>query len=162
MSVLTQAFLTLVRSHLMSLMLLSVRHNYKVLKGFLFAYLRDESLRGLEGGNIVGRDHDGRVLGDVASGLLGTGLHREAAEATEIDILPIGKRILHTFHETFNNTLHFDSFNACAFRDFIYDFSLCHGMFLLIWLMLKVYIARFEGCKNRSIFLIIKKLLRFF
>ena len=28
MSVLTQAFLTLVRSHLVSLVLLSVRHNY--------------------------------------------------------------------------------------------------------------------------------------
>ena len=42
MSVLTQAFLTLVRSHLMSLMLLSVRHNNIVLKGFLLADLVGE------------------------------------------------------------------------------------------------------------------------
>ena len=127
MSVLTQAFLTLVRSHLMSLMLLSVRHNNIVLKVFLFAYLRDESLRGLKGGNFVGRNHDGRVLGNVAGGLLRTGLHRKAAKATEVDIFAIGKGTLHAFHETFNNTLHFDSFNACAFRDFIYDFSLSHN-----------------------------------
>lgn len=131
MSVLTQAFLTLVRSHLMSLMLLSVGHNYIVLKGFLFAHLCDESLGRLERGNIVRRNHDGRVLGDITGSLLGARLDRKTTEATEIDILATCQGILHALHETFNNTLHFDSFNAGAFRDFIYDFSLCHGMFLL-------------------------------
>ena len=51
MSVLAQAFLTLVRSHFMSLMLLSVRHNILILKVFL-ADLGDESLGGLESGHL--------------------------------------------------------------------------------------------------------------
>ena len=91
MSVLTQAFLTLVRSHLMSLMLLSVRHNYIVLKGFLFAHLCNESLCGLKGGNIVSRDHDGRVLGDIPRGLLGTRLHGKASKTTEVHIFTAGQ-----------------------------------------------------------------------
>ena len=126
MSVLTQAFLTLVRSHLMSLMLLSVGHNNIVLKGFLLADLGDERLGRLECRNIVSRDDDGRVLRDVAGGLLCTGLHREATEATKIDVFSIGQGILDAFHEAFNDALHFKALYASAFSDFINDFSLCH------------------------------------
>ena len=127
MSVLAQAFLTLVRSHLVSLMLLSVRHNYVILKVFEFANLGHESLGGLESRDVVGGDHDGGVLGDVTRGLLRTGLDGKATEATEIHILALGEGILHAFHEAFNNILHFDSFDASAFCDFVYDFSLCHN-----------------------------------
>jgi len=130
MSVLAQALLTLVRSHLVSLMLLSVRHNMNNLKGFLFAHFRDEGLGGLEGGHVVLRDHDGRVLGDVAGGLLGAFLNREAAKATEIDVLAAGQGVLDTFHEVFHYALHFDALHAGAFRDFIYDFSFSHDIFL--------------------------------
>jgi len=126
MSILTQAFLTLVRSHLMSLMLLSVRHNNIVLKGFLLADLGDERLGGFERGNVVSRDDDGRIFRDVASGLLGTGLHREATEATKIDVFTVGQGILDAFHEAFNDALHFKALYASAFSDFINDFSLCH------------------------------------
>ena len=130
MSVLAQAFLTLVRSHFMSLMLLSVRHNYIVLKGFLFAHFRDECLGGLEGGTIVGRDHDGRVLGNVPSGLLGARLDGKATKTTEIYILTACQRVFYALHEAFYDTLHFDSFNAGAFRDFIDDFCFCHNISL--------------------------------
>ena len=128
MSVLAQAFLTLVRGHLVPLMLLSVRHNIYNLKGLrFFAHLGDEGLGRLEGGNIVGGDHDGRVLGDVPGRFLRAGLHREAAEATEIDVFTIGQRVFHAFHEAFHNALHLNSFNASAFGDFVYNFSFSHN-----------------------------------
>ena len=91
MSVLAQAFLTLVRSHLVSLVLLSVRHSYEFLKGFLvlLAHFHHEGLGRLECGNVVGGNHDRRVLGNIAGRFLRAGLDREAAEAAEIDILTI-------------------------------------------------------------------------
>ena len=127
MSVFAQAFLTLVRSHLVSLMLLSVGHNINILEVFLFADLGDESLGRLECRDVVGGDHDGRVLGNVARGLLGAGLDGKAAEATEINVLTGGQGVLHALHETFNDILHFDSFDASTLGNFIYDFSLCHN-----------------------------------
>ena len=130
MSVLAQAFLTLVRSHLMSLMLLSVRHNMNNLKGFLFAHFRDERLGGLESRHVVSGDHDGGILGNVASRLLCTCLYREAAEAAKIDILSVGQGVLDAFHEVLNNALHFDFLNASALSDLIYDFSFSHDIFL--------------------------------
>ena len=126
MSVLTQAFLTLVRSHLMSLVLLSVRHNTIVLNGFLLAHLGNERLGRFESGNVVGRDHDGRILGNVACRLLGAGLYGKATKTTEIDILTFSKGILDAFHEAFYNALHFKALDASAFSDFINDFSLSH------------------------------------
>ena len=126
MSVLTQAFLTLVRSHLMSLVLLSVRHNTIVLNGFLLAHLGNERLGRFESGNVVVRDHDGRVLGNIACGLLGAGLHGKATKTTEIDVLALGEGILNAFHEAFYNALHFKALDASAFSDFIYDFSFSH------------------------------------
>ena len=61
----------------------------RILKGFfvLLAHFRDKGLGRLECRDVVGRNHDRRILGDVAGGLLRTGLHREAAEAAEINIL---------------------------------------------------------------------------
>ena len=126
MSVLTQAFLTLVRSHLVSLVLLSVRHSYKVLE-LVIANLGDEGLCRLESRNLVLRDHDGRVLGDIACSLLCTGLDGKAAEATEIYVLTIGQGVLYAFHEVLYYALHFDPFDTSAFSDFIYNFSLCHN-----------------------------------
>lgn len=51
MSVLAQAFLTLVRSHFMSLMLLSVRHNMYNLKDYLLT-LAMKVLAGLNAGTL--------------------------------------------------------------------------------------------------------------
>ena len=157
MSVLAQAFFTLVRSHLMSLMLLSVRHNYIVLKGFLLAYLCNERLCGFECGDVVCRNDNRRVLGDIASRFLSTGLHSETTEATQIDILTVGQGILDALHKALNDTLHFNTLYASALGNFIYDFSFSHinSKLLLVKLI-------FEGCKIRSIFLIIKILLEFF
>ena len=127
MSVLAQAFLTLVRGHLVPLMLLSVRHNIYNLKGFLVAHLGNERLGRLESRNVVGGDDDGGVLGDVAGGLLRTGLHGKATKSTEIDILTIRQGVLHAIHEAFHDALHFDSLDASALSDFVYNFSFSHN-----------------------------------
>ena len=126
MSILAQAFLTLVRSHFVSLMLLSVRHNCMVLDCFL-THLCNEGLGRLERGNVVSRNHDGRVLGNVAGGLLRAGLHSKAAEATEIHVLALCHRVLHAIHKTFYNALHLDSLNSGALGDLINDFCLSHN-----------------------------------
>ena len=48
MTILAKTLLTLVRRHLMTLVLLSVWHNYNVLRFYLF-YLVREALRGFYG-----------------------------------------------------------------------------------------------------------------
>lgn len=66
MTILSQSLFTLVRSHFVALMLLSVRHNIKIfmVKLELFfdsevaAYLLHESLCGLERRNVVCGDYE--------------------------------------------------------------------------------------------------------
>ena len=129
MSVLAQALLALVRSHLVSLMLLSVRHNYYFLKVFLFANLGNESLGWLESGDVVSGDDDGGVLRDVACGLLRAGLDGKATESTEINVLAVGQGVLYTLHEAFHYTLYLYSFDAGTFGNFIDDFSFGHDIY---------------------------------
>ena len=133
MTVLAKTFFTLVGSHLVTLMLLSVRHNLKILEvlGFILLHLRCEALCGLESGDVVFGNGDRRVLRDVAGNLLGALLHDEAAETTEIHVIFLGERRLDALHESLDDSLHLHFLDAGAFCDFAYDICLCHSIYVL-------------------------------
>lgn len=59
-----------------------------------------EHLGRLECRNIVCRDLDSGVLGDIATGFLCTALDDEATETAEINVLSVFERILHLFHKS--------------------------------------------------------------
>ena len=85
-SVLTQALLALVRSHLMPFMLLSVWHNTLVLKLLIYLfYFVYKYLSWLESWDVVSRNSHCSVLSDVSCCLLSSVLDDEATEATEIN-----------------------------------------------------------------------------
>ena len=119
----TQAFFTLVRRHLVSFMLLSVRH----IINELFLHFRAESLGGLECGDIVCRDGDSCLLGDIACGFLGAVLDDKAAETTEIHGFSLDYGILYRLHGGLDNCLNCCSFNAGCLCNFAYDFCFCHN-----------------------------------
>ena len=152
MPVLAQTFFTLVRRHLVTLMLLSVGHIIMNLKLFVH-YLLDEAVSGLESGDVVSGDHDSGLLGDVTGGLLSAMLDDEAAETTKIHILIFGYRFDDCLHESFNNCLHLSLLKAGVLGDLVYDVCLCHFCKYLITNFLPF---NFWDCKNRVIFLEIK------
>ena len=90
MPVLAQTLLTLVRGHLMPLVLFSVWHNSRDLKLVLLDG-SNENLGRLERGNVVLRDGHGGSLGDVARSLLSPMLDDEAAETTEVNRVALCK-----------------------------------------------------------------------
>ena len=96
-SVLAQAFFTLVRCHLMSLSFLTAWHNSKVLQ--LFLNNVHKYLGWLECRNIVSRNSHGRVFCNVSGSLLSPVFDDEAAEATEINRIALCKRILNILHK---------------------------------------------------------------
>lgn len=65
----------------------------------LFLNFFHEHFGGLECRNLVLRDDDGGVLGDIACSLFGTGLDDEAAEATQVNVLAVRQRVLYNLHE---------------------------------------------------------------
>ncbi len=88
-SVLAQALFTLVRRHLMSFSLFSAWHNKRMLILFLLFHGVDENLGRLESRDVMSGDGHGRLLGDVAGGLLSPMLDDEAAETTKVNgLLP--------------------------------------------------------------------------
>ena len=82
-SILAQAFFTLVRSHFMSFTFFTAGHNIKIL-GLFLLYCSHENLCRFECGNIVGGDSQSGLLGDVAGGFLSSVLDDKAAKATKI------------------------------------------------------------------------------
>ena len=129
MAVLAKTFFPLVGSHLVTLMLLSVWHSPLVFRGSFYRelfHLRCEALGGLESGDVVLGDGDGRVLRDVAGDLLGAFLHDEAAESAEIHVVLLCERCLDTVHESLDDSLYLHLLNTGALSDFAYDICLCH------------------------------------
>ena len=86
-TVLTQTLLALVRSHLVTLVLLSVWHSFYYFIGLLLLNFRCKRLCRLECRNVVCRDCDSCILRDVTSNLLSTLLDDERAKTTKIYIL---------------------------------------------------------------------------
>ena len=76
-------------------------------------------------------NNNGGILGDVASCLFGTNLHDKAAEATEVYVLAMCKRILHDLHKLLDGIQYSALLNAGAFGYFVNDvgFSHCFVLF---------------------------------
>ena len=126
MSVLSESFLAFVRGHLVPFFLLSARHNGKYYKGLLFLDFCEEALGRLEGRNVVSRDDDGGVLGDVAGGLFFSSLDDEAAETSQINVFTFYQRFLDHFHEAFDGGKDLILLSARSFGDLIDDVSFSH------------------------------------
>lgn len=134
MTVLAQTFLPLVRSHLMTLMLLSVRHSCKfngltlsldpVRPYFTFAA---KALGGLERGDVVCRNRNRGILRNIAGYLRGALLDDEAAEAAEIYVVLLLQRSLDALHESLDNGLYLYLLGTGAFGDLVYDICFCHS-----------------------------------
>lgn len=88
-----------------------------------------EYLGGFECRDIVCRDGHGCLLGDVSCSLLCPVLDDEATEATEVYGVAFDKGTFDAFHESFNNCLYGQFFNASRFGDFINYLSLCHNIY---------------------------------
>ena len=128
MTILAKTLLTLVRSHLMTLVLLSVWHNCIILNGlYKLLNLTCEALSGLESRNIVLGDSDCSVLRDVTSNLSSALLDDEATKTTEIYILTLDHSALNALHECLNDSLYLDLLNASRLRNLVYDIGLCHS-----------------------------------
>lgn len=131
-SILSQSFLTLVRSHLVALLFFTVWHNFKCLKIICFvlnfhhcqahvarlaihcstAALRfhriDETFGWLEAGQVVRVNRDGGVLLNVPGGLCRSVLDDKAAETSQINVfLILEKAVLYRGHEAFYHGCHF-------------------------------------------------------
>lgn len=87
-----------------------------------------EGFGGLERRNLVLRNDQSGVLGDVAGGLLSSALHYEAAEATEIHVLVLLQRFLHVLHERFYYYEDIRSVQACLFGNLGHNFCFCHDV----------------------------------
>lgn len=146
----SSAFFTLVRSHFMSFTFLSARHSSNEIKGLIkicseppeegipvlfcfygFLHPFHKYFGGFESGNIVCRDLDGRVLGDITSGLLGTTLDDETSETAEINVLSALERFFYFFHESLDHSLSFGFFHSFCLGDARYDICFCHFWFIL-------------------------------
>lgn len=106
-------------------------------KGFLFVFgsllgflagfdLVFEFFAGFEFRDVVCGNHDGGVLGDIATGFLGAAHNLESTKTTEIYVLTVGHGVLDGGHHLLNNV------EGCGFVDtsFLvnlrYDFCFCH------------------------------------
>lgn len=90
-----------------------------------------EHLGRLECRNIVCRDLDSGVLGDIATGFLCTALDDEATETAEINVLSVFERILHLFHKSLDYSLYLGFFHAFRLRNVGYDICFCHFGYIL-------------------------------
>lgn len=91
---------------------MTVRALFVVFRCVLLLNLGHELLAGLECRDVMGRDNQCRVLGDVASGLLSTLLQDEAAEATKIDGFSVNQAFLDGCHHSFNASQYCGLVNA--------------------------------------------------
>jgi hypothetical protein len=127
----------------MSLVFFTVWHSIVILRK-MFKLLNSvhESLSGLEGRNLVGRDGDGDVLGDISSGFFSTRLDDETAKTSQINIVTFGHGGFHHFHEVLDYRLDSTFLDSSLTGDFGYDF--CFGHFfaffkgLLFWIVLNL------------------------
>ncbi len=129
-TVLTQALLAFVRSHLVTLMLLSVWHSCKFLVKIIQALLLDFRYKGLsrfECRNVVSRNGDGRVLRYIAGYFLSALLDDERTETAEIDVLVIRQRTLNLLHESLYDGLNLYLLRTCFLSDFANDICFCHN-----------------------------------
>lgn len=86
----------------------------------------DETISGLEGGNVVLGDDNGGVLLDVASCLLGTLLDIEATETAEVNCFLVHERTLNGFHECFYSSEDSGGVDSGLFGNLLYNFCFCH------------------------------------
>lgn len=131
MSVLAQTLLTLVRSHLVTLVLLTVWHIYLIFKR-LFLYRCDENLGRLESRDVVCRNGHSGVPGDVPCSLLGPVLDDEAAESAEIYRLSLCERVLDAVHAGLEHGLDSRLLNACCFCNLVYYVCFSHNIIDLL------------------------------
>lgn len=92
-----------------------------------------EGVGGFECRDIMLRDYEGRVLTDVAGGLLCTGLDDERAEATEIYVFAVCKAVLDNGHKLFDYGNNGRFVDACCLCDFIRYFCFSHFP-VLLWI----------------------------
>src|SRR5690606_33848861 len=85
-----------------------------------------ESLGGLERRDIMGGDHHGGVLGDIASDLFGAAFHDKRSEPSQVHILSLHHGVADGFHERLNGGLHHHLFDTGLFSDLVYDISFGH------------------------------------
>ena len=85
-----------------------------------------ESLCRLESRDVVFRDDDGRVFGNVACSFGGTFLEDKTTKAAKINVLFIRQGFLYGFHERFNSRQNDVLFDSGLGRDFFYDICLSH------------------------------------
>ncbi len=99
---------------------------FELLREAKLLHFLHEHLGGLECGDLVLGDYDGGVLRDIACGLGAAGLHDEAAEAAEINILAVCEGILNDFHELFDSLQNSCLLYAGGLGDFVYEICFCH------------------------------------
>lgn len=93
----------------------------------LFRYLFLETVGGFKCRDIVRRNYDSCVLGDVAGSLFGTGLDNERTEATEIYVFAVCKAVLDNGHELFDYGYNRSLVDAGRLCDFTRYFCFCHN-----------------------------------
>ena len=129
MTILAQSLLTLVSSHLVALLLLSVWHNTKLFKylNVKLLHLCNEALGRFESGDVVSVDNQCCVLRNVTCGFLCTVLYSERAKATQINIfLAYGHAVTNLFHKCFYCSGNILLGKAGILSDFVDDFCFCH------------------------------------
>jgi len=91
----------------------------------------DENLRRLERRDVVLRNHNRSVLGDVARSLLGPLLDNEAAESTKIYVLLCNQRIFDGVHERLDSLLDSYFLNSRVLGNLVYDVCFCHFVIVI-------------------------------
>ena len=100
----------------------------KILLGDLFLLHRvHKYLCGLESRDVVSRNGDGGMFGDIACGLLCAALDDEAAETTEINGLTGDEGTLDDLCKFLNNVKYLYFFNTGCFCNFTYDVCFSHN-----------------------------------
>jgi len=78
----------------------------------------NKRLARLKAGDVMFVDDERRVLRDVARNFASSLLIYERAEATHVNVVAFGHRILHYFEEGFDGRQHIGFLNAGLLRDF--------------------------------------------
>ena len=78
----------------------------------------------------MGRDRNGRILGNVTSHLLRAFFHDEAAETTEIYIVVLRQGTLDALHKSLDDSLDLYFFSTGTFSDFANDICLCLTLYI--------------------------------
>ena len=94
--------------------------------GSTLCYSFLENGGGLEGRDIVGRNDDCGVLGDVACSLFSPLLDDEGAEATEINVFAMSEAVLDYSHELLYDFYCGRFVDAGLLGNFVCDFCFCH------------------------------------